>query len=96
MPKSNWNQIVISPLSGPLDTRSKPAELAPGSLRYKLNLAINRTGALSVSPGYEALDFGLRSDDPTLSTNWDFHYRNQITREPVTFLFEATDTSGKH
>lgn len=95
MPKTdNWTQIVLSPLSGMLDSRSKPAELTAGSLRYKLNLSINRTGSMCVRSGHAVLDFG--STSPALTVpNWDFH-RQGGPREPVTFLFEAVATNGSH
>lgn len=92
--KDNWNPVVISPLSLMLDSRSRPADQTPGSFRYKLNLAVNRTGGLTVQSGFSALDFGLRSDNPSLVANWDFHRRGG-PREPVTFLYEATATDGK-
>jgi hypothetical protein len=94
MAKNNWNQIALTPMSGMLDARSRPAELAPGSFRYKLNLAVNRTGALCTRAGYQALSFGLRSDDPEAVANWDFHRRGTASREPVTFLFESTSPAG--
>ncbi len=79
-----------------LDSRSKPAELAVGSLRYKLNLSINRTGSMCVRSGHAALDFGVTS--PALThPNWDFHRRDAaVPREPENFLFEAISPSSVH
>ena len=90
--KNGWTPIALAPLSGILDTRSRPAELAPAAIRYKLNMAINRTGSLSTRAGHAALNFGSASNSPALP-NWDFHRRG-TTRESVTFLFEATASSG--
>lgn len=75
-------------LSGPLDTRSRPADLGPGVLRYKLNLAVNSSGKLSRRAGHAALNFGLRSDDPAALPDWDFHRRGR-PRKPVTSLSEV-------
>jgi len=62
------------------------------AIRYKLNMAVNRTGSLCTRSGHAALNFGSASNAPALP-NWDFHRRG-TTREPVTFLFEATDSDG--
>lgn len=83
-------------MSGMLDTRSKPAELSPGSFRHKLNLSVNRTGSICVRSGHAVLDFGVPSPALTVP-NWDFHRRGaSVPREPVTFLFEAVATNGSH
>ena len=92
--KDNWNQLAIAPLSGLLDTRSRPADLSPGVFRYKLNLSVNRTGGLCVQTGFHALDLGPRSDNPALTRNWDFHRRNLPVRDAVNFLYESTATDG--
>jgi hypothetical protein len=89
-----WKPIAISPLTGMLDTRSRPADLAPGSFRYKLNAAINRSGSLCVRGGHAALNFGLRSDSPLAIPNWDFHRRDVPVRNPITFIFESTSPAG--
>jgi len=95
MPKNSWTPIAITPLSGALNTRSRPADLTPGEHRYKLNLAINRTGSLCVRNGHTALNFGSRLDNAAALTNWDYHRRDTLLpRGPVTFLFESTDTLG--
>jgi hypothetical protein len=86
--RSDQWQPLQMPLSGPLDTRSRPADTGPGTLRFKLNLAINTSGKLSRRAGHAALNFGPRSDSPDEPVNWDFHRRDQATREPVTWLSE--------
>jgi len=85
MPKS-WQTIPIN-LTGPLDTRSRPADLGPGALRWKLNLAVNQSGKLCRRAGHAALSFGSRSDSPAGVANWDFHRRG-APREPITLLSE--------
>lgn len=95
MPKDNWTQISLAPLSGMLDTRSRPAEMSPGTFRYKLNMSINRTGSLCARSGHAALNFGSRSDAPSAVPNWDFHRRNTLTpRESPNFIFESTALDG--
>lgn len=95
MAKDAWTQISLAPLSGMLDTRSRPADMSPGTFRYKLNFAINRTGSLCTRPGHAALNFGSRSDFPALTPNWDFHRRDAlIPRESPNFIFESIDLDG--
>ena len=90
MPKSpGFTPIPQTPLSGPLDTRSRPADLSPGAFRYKLNLDINRTGSLCQGKGHSALSFGQRTDSDTAVNNWDYH-RQGSARELATMLFEST------
>lgn len=87
MAKENaWTTIPIS-LTGPLDTRSRPADLGPGAIRWKLSLACNKSGKLCRRAGHAALNFGLRSDSPSGTANWDFHLRG-AAREPITLLSE--------
>lgn len=96
MPKSSgFTPIPQSPLSGPLDTRSRPADLAPDAFRFKLNFALNRTGALCQRTGHAALSFGQRSDSETAVNNWDFH-RQGFSRELFTTLFDSVDPDGTH
>lgn len=94
MQKDAWKQIALAPLSGLLDTRSRPAEMSPGTFRYKLNLSVNRSGALCTRSGHEALNFGSRSDSPGAVPNWDFHRRDASSRDAITFQFESTSPTG--
>lgn len=82
------------PLTGPMDSRSRPADIGPGVLRYKLNLAINSSGKLSRRAGHSALSFGLRSDTPSAVANWD-HHRQGVTRGPFTLLHEITSPDNR-
>lgn len=89
---AGWTTIPLQPLIGMLDTRSRPAELSPGSFRFKLNLAVNRTGQLERRAGHSALDFGSRSDDGAVA-NWDLHRRGH-DREPITLALESVANDG--
>lgn len=91
--QSGFTPIALSPVLGALDTRSRPADLAAGSLRYLLNFATNKSGQRSRRAGHAALNFGQRSDSETAVNNWDFHRRGG-TREPVTLGFESTSPEG--
>lgn len=88
MKAPSWQTTPIN-LTGPLDTRSRPADLGPGALRWKLNLSVNQSGKLSRRAGHAALSFGARSDTPSAVANWDFHRRG-APREPITLLSEIT------
>ena len=89
---AGWTTIPLQPLIGMLDTRSRPAELSPGSFRFKLNFAVNRTSQLERRSGHGALNFGERSDDGAVA-NWDFHRRGH-DREPVTMQLESIANDG--
>src|SRR3990167_1522464 len=89
MPKTGAWETLPMPLTGPMDSRSRPADLGPRVLRFKLNMAVNSSGKLSRRAGFSALSFGSRSDNPELQTNWD-HHRQGATREPITLLSEIT------
>lgn len=91
MPKDEWQPIPLS-LTGLLDTRSRPADLSPGTFRYKLNLAVNRSGKLCRRAGFGELDFGQRSDSEELA-NWDFHRRGHA-REAPTLQFQSVSPDG--
>jgi hypothetical protein len=82
----SWITIPLS-LVGPLDTRSRPADLGPSAIRWKLNLGVNKSGKLTRRAGHSALSFGLRSDSPSSVSNWDLHRRGAV-REPITLLSE--------
>lgn len=43
--------------------------------------------------GHAALSFGLRSDTPASTANWD-HHRQGATREPITLLSEITSPAN--
>lgn len=91
MKKSEWQTIPQTPLNTPLDTRSTPADLAPGHFRWKLNAGINTSGRLCRRAGYTALDLASESGESV--QNWDFHRRGR-TREAANLLFESQSTLG--
>ena len=84
-PKSPWTTISVNP-TGPLDTRSIPADIPAGAFRYKLNWTINDTGKLARLPGFTRF-YGAEN------INHD-HHMVGASREPISFLFEATDNTG--
>lgn len=91
---AEWNDIPLAPLTGKLDTRSRPADLAAGEFRYKLNLRIDKTGKMRRRDGYSGLAFGQRSDDPEGHNNWDWHARDP--KEMINLIFESTSSDGLH
>lgn len=105
MAKSPWSNIAIHPLVGPLDTRSRPADLIPGAFRWKLNFAANSEGKLCRRTGHQRFasdalfdDNGLPLSDPLHGSgshyhNHDHHHQG-ATREPITFLYESTASDG--
>lgn len=87
----NWQTISIKPLSGALNNRARPSDLAPGEFRWKLSLAMNSTGRLSRRDGFQR--FGLSSESDFVYTNQDHHHRGRA-RDPITFGFESTSSDG--
>lgn len=95
MQKQQDFKPLAMPLSGGLDTRSRPADLIPGSFRFKLNLATNKVGKLCRRAGYGALSFGQRSDSETAVNNWDYH-RVGGTRKPILMQLDSTGPDSVH
>lgn len=109
MAKSNgtpWQTLSIHPVTGALDTRSRPADLAPGSFRWKQNYMCTVDGKLCRRDGFlRSFSDMLYDSTGTLLTvpnhpgsgifyhNHDHHHQG-ATREPITLLFESTDPSG--
>lgn len=86
--QSVWQTISLAPLSGILDTRSRPADVPVGGYRWKQNWAITSDGKLSRRQGFAR----FWNDAPNY-VNQDFHHQIQ-TREPITFQFESTTNDG--
>lgn len=90
---SNLRGIPISPLTGPMDLRSAPDQLGPGSLRFRQNLQTVAQGKLRRGSGWTKL---LTS----ATYNNEDHHDQLLTfipngiRQPVTLLFEAESTRG--
>lgn len=83
-----WQTVSLYPLTGPLDTRSRPADIPPGAYRWKLNFQVTPEGKLCRRNGFQKFTGGATS-----FTNQDFH-RQGGTREPITFQFESTSNDG--
>lgn len=88
MPKASnpFSMISLHPVAGLLDTRSRPADLAPGAYRRREWFAMNDEGKTCRAEGFE------RAFAPA-EGNYDYHHVGG-TREPITTLFESTDTDG--
>jgi hypothetical protein len=91
MPRANeaWTTITLNPLVGPLDTRSRPADVTPGGYRWKQNLGVSPDAKLSRRAGHARF-----WSDATSYTNYDYHHQGRTPREPVTFQFESTSSDG--
>lgn len=87
---NQWQTISLTPLSGMLDTRSRPADIPAGAFRYKLNWAVTPEAKLCRRSGFQK--FTLESQS---FVNEDFHHQGQTVREPVTMQFESTSPSGE-
>lgn len=86
--KSQWTTISLTPLTGMLDVRSRPADLAPGAFRDKLNMQATPEGKMCRRGGFDKA-FG----DVSGYTNFD-HHKQGAERELITFGFEATSSDG--
>lgn len=83
----------MRPLTGPLDSRSNPEDVPPLSFRFKLNMEVNEDDKLARGTGFQKL-----LSDADEYVNQDGHdqgdcFNSSPTREPFTFLYEATATS---
>lgn len=87
-----FSQVQIHPLSGGLDSRSRPADIAAGAFRHKLNMSMSRDGKLCRRGGHASINdtFADLLADPA---NFDLHHQG-ITREPINFGFEFTRSNG--
>lgn len=103
---SPWTTLSIHPVTGALDTRSRPADLAPGSFRWKQNWMVTVDGKMCRRDGWQRsfADMLYDSTGTPLTVpnhpgtgvyyhNFDHHHQG-ATREPITMLFESTDPSG--
>lgn len=103
---SPWTTLSIHPVTGQLDTRSRPADLTPGSFRWKQNYMVTVDGKMCRRDGWgRTFSDMLYDNDGVLLTvpnhpgtgvyyhNHDHHHQG-ATREPITLLFESTDSSG--
>ena len=101
---SPWSSVQLHPTSG-LDTRSRPADLAPGWLRYALNFAVTTDGKRCRRDGFDLAFSDLLFDNNGVSLsapgdhqgiflhNGDLHHQG-MTRTTPMMLFESTDNTG--
>lgn len=90
-------------MTGILDTRSEPSDVALGAWRYKSNFQLSSENKLCCRPGHQKLFSSYLSPltTPPSYTNFDHHDQGDFTlpnpvREATTLLFEAQDNTGKH
>lgn len=101
-----WNTASLRPLSGPLDIRSRPADIPPGAYRYKGNISITDEGKLCRRAGFSRAfsdrlydsNGDLLSDPNHTGTgvyvhNHDHHHQG-VARQPISFLYESTANDG--
>ena len=84
--RDQWTNISIRPLITPLDTRSRPADMLPGFVRWKQNFQVSQEGQLFRRAGHER----FYSNAAPSFTNHDYHHQAREVREPITLLFEST------
>jgi len=104
--RNPWQTVSIHPLIGPLDTRSRPADIPPGGFRWKQNFQVNSEGKLCRRSGHNRFfsdylydNAGILLTDPSHGSgshyhNHDLHHQGADPREPITFLFESTSSDG--
>lgn len=85
--QSVWTEVALHPLTGGLDSRSRPAEIAPGAFRKKVNMEISPDGKLGRRAGFNRAFFSSGN------ANWDLHSQGG-TRRAITFLHENTANNG--
>lgn len=88
MAKEIWQTLSLHPLNGPLDTRSKPADVPVGGFRWKLNTRVSDENQLGRREG-----FGAAFADVDAFANHDHHHQG-ADREMITFGQEVTDRDG--
>lgn len=100
-----WTTISLRPLSGALDTRSRPADIPAGAFRYKLNCLMTDEGKLCRRDGFDRFygdylydDNGVLLTDPTHGAGVNYHnhdhHHQGATREPITMMFESYAGDG--
>lgn len=103
--KNPWQTVSIHPLTGVLDTRSRPADIPPGGFRYKQNFAVNSEGKLCRRDGHQRSfsdvlydNNGVLLSDPSHGAGSNYHnhdhHHQGATREPINFLYESTSSAG--
>lgn len=107
MPRGEvWKTVSLKSLSGLLDTRSRPADIPPGALRYRSNFSTSSEGKLCTRDGFSRawsdylydsngclLTSGQCTGTGVFTHNHDLHHQGG-TRQPITFEFESTGSDG--
>ena len=100
-----WTTVSLKPLSGLLDTRSRPADIPVGAFRYKSNISITDEGKICRRDGFQRGWADILFDNAGVPLtapgnhigrvyhNHDWHHRGG-TREPIIFGFESQDSTG--
>lgn len=84
-----FTTVELGPLSGSLDVRSLPHEVAVGNFRWSENITMAARNRPCRRPGYEKL---FTEQSPF--NNQDLHDQLEGDRQPITFLFESRSTTG--
>lgn len=88
--KDLWQTVSLKPLTGVLDLRSRPADIAAGGFRWRQNWGTSDENKLCRREGHSRLF------PPALNgtyANSDHHFQN-ATREPITLIYENTNPDG--
>lgn len=88
-PTKAFKPVQIKPLTGLLDLRSLPEEVAYGGYRWVENATALAVGKVCRRPGFQRL-----LAESTELNNQDLHNQGGYTRQPINGLFEAVSTSG--
>lgn len=91
--KDIWQSIVMKPLTGVLDTRSRPADVPQAGYRWKQNWAVTTEGQSRRRGGWVRFFSDFESDDPEATPNHDYHDQSGDA-EPPTTMFESIDNTG--
>ena len=96
-PKPSWTTVTVRPLSGALDTRTQPEEVAIGAWRWKSNFRLTSGTRLCRREGFE------KAFNSSSYVNGDLHDQGYVANgavtavapEHLTMLFEAGDNTGR-
>ncbi len=89
--RSPWTTVSLTPLTGLLDTRSRPAEIPQGAFRWAQNFQTTPESKRCRRDGHTRA-FGDVVIDGRYQ-NQDLHHQG-ATREPITFELETTASDG--
>lgn len=105
--KDLWQIISLKPLTGVLDVRSRPADVAPGGFRWRQNFGTSDENKLCRREGFPRLfpnhlfdSNGDSLSDPnhtgtgSFYHNDDQHFQGHDPRHPITLIYENTNADG--